>query len=759
MWAKAIAGAVTIFVIAWATGFWDTTKVVSTRLWWMLSPPASAIYVESPEVYTRERLINERSTEEAWLNDQLKLVDRYVSRANIINKLTDSTSITAGTADAKEAGEGDQAEPPAAASATASSEEASSEKTVQSLTFDQNFKLLSAYRNLIRQRMIENRLDDRHDLEGNSLYILKFDSTVLGVPSLNERAVIQVRILPPTELTRLTARDAETILGAVNSRAEILTYTQANYNNWKESLSTRMNAILNANLREFKTTDFAQYPGRSRMLERLSHSLPPEVLEGVNLEAALSDFARGATPAINSDKREAILAELISYFGKIAVASVTSDDILDINTEPPSSSHQSDKRNLVITTPLSRDYFSINLQYTLGTLDSLIDVAPLISYAYITDEKCNWEQKRAAEFPDYFPEAFGTAILWQHYRLQIPGDTESRAAVVAAAIKQEAASGISSSILRLTPTPELFPGCNVAMGITYESGLINFARKIGRFNTYSYSVLPRESPISVYNEIALTTKAAASIENARVGRTQESETSNWELRPVLSTFGDTVRIEDMPGQPTEPDNGVAPETEPVVGWVIDLSAQATDNKRLMSPMTVNESVVAIVSVPAWWPELVVKIDRGWLNSDSFRDQSLHDESPVTYSVKLPNRPEMLDTLLFGSEGRQPVIQTVDTNGASAKNGCEELSVLVTGPRLWRNTAVTIGSAKADEIEVLPNMEGIIAKFRTGNALLPNGETVAPHPVPLNIRGKLRVWTSDGVSETPQLVELTSPAGC
>jgi hypothetical protein len=156
---------------------------------------------------------------------------------------------------------------------------------------------------------------------------------------------------------------------------------------------------------------------------------------------------------------------------------------------------------------------------------------------------------------------------------------------------------------------------------------------------------------------------------------------------------------------------------------------------------------------------VVKIDRGWLNSDSFRDQSLHDEKPVTYSVKLPNRPEMLDTLLFGSEGRQPVIVGVDTSAASAKNGCEELSVLVTGSRLWRNTAVTIGRAKADEIEVLPNMEGIIAKFRTGNVLPLNGETAPSHPGPLTIKGKLRVWTSDGMSENPQPVELTTAAGC
>src|SRR5690606_1734153 len=123
-------GVATLFVLAWATGAWDTTKQVSTRLWWVLSPPASAIYVESPEVYTRERLINERSTEEAWLNDQLKLVDRYVSRANIINKLTDNTNVTAGMS--TQTGEGDASEP-ADATDSETAEAATSERTAQAL--------------------------------------------------------------------------------------------------------------------------------------------------------------------------------------------------------------------------------------------------------------------------------------------------------------------------------------------------------------------------------------------------------------------------------------------------------------------------------------------------------------------------------------------------------------------------------------------------------------------------------------------------
>src|SRR5437870_811661 len=36
-------------------------------------PPSGYIYLDSPEVYTRERLINERLSEEAWLTKQLDL--------------------------------------------------------------------------------------------------------------------------------------------------------------------------------------------------------------------------------------------------------------------------------------------------------------------------------------------------------------------------------------------------------------------------------------------------------------------------------------------------------------------------------------------------------------------------------------------------------------------------------------------------------------------------------------------------------------
>ena len=45
--------------------------------------------------------------------------------------------------------------------------------------FDQDFLIRSGIRDAIRQLILENLLDDRHDLTGNSVYGLKFDISVI----------------------------------------------------------------------------------------------------------------------------------------------------------------------------------------------------------------------------------------------------------------------------------------------------------------------------------------------------------------------------------------------------------------------------------------------------------------------------------------------------------------------------------------------------------------------------------------------------
>ncbi|MBL8908352.1 MAG: hypothetical protein JNM20_16890, partial [Rhizobiales bacterium] len=709
--------------------------------------------------------INERSAEEAWLTDQLKLVDAYGSKANFITKILDNISAT--TTAGSNTGSNGAGEAATEAGGDAATTQRIANGELPSLTFDQNFKLLSAYRNLIRQRIIENRLDDRHDLEGNSLYILKFDSTVFGIPALRDRAIIQVRLMPPPELTRLASPNAENIVGALNSQPEILNYARTNFKKWQASLQARMNAAIQYDMREFKSGAFETYPQKSAVLDHLRRRVRPEALGGRDLEEIVRQVR--SNEAVEDAASIEVLKELYTYFAKLSVSKVTGDNLSDVDIEMRPTA-QPDRVAFSVITPLSRQYLLILAEFEAKTsLGPVIKVEPLISSVFFTGDNC--KVREGTQLPDYFIAGFEKqkATLWQHFKNQIPSEGETLAAIVGEIDRQNRERGGFGNILQIANVEGLFEtidgaACPLAKGVTVESGLINFTRKIGNFNTYSYSVLPRESPVSVYSEIALTTRAAARFETAEIARRREAQSSGWELRPVLTTFGNTVRIAAAPEEAAKSVHGdTSKDTEPVVGWVIDLSAQSVNEGRFMSPVTISESVVAIVSVPAWWSELVVRIDRGWLDSGNLGDEIAPDVNPITYFVKLPNRAELLDTLLFGAEGRQPLITGYDITGASMSNRCDDIAVLVTGPRLWRNTAVTIGSLRADEIQVLPNMEGIIAKFRTRATRQSAEPQGGPDPAGAaarpSIKGKLRVWTSDGMDETTDDVTLSSPEGC
>jgi hypothetical protein len=121
---------------------------------------AGRIYVESPGVYTRERLVNDRYSQDFWLKSQLTQLDQS---EDLVRQYRLSR-LQAGAAPA-----GETPEP---------------ERVV--LAFQDELMLRAAIRDKIRQMILENLLDDRHDLTGNSIYGLKFDTAV--VPGTNTYA-------------------------------------------------------------------------------------------------------------------------------------------------------------------------------------------------------------------------------------------------------------------------------------------------------------------------------------------------------------------------------------------------------------------------------------------------------------------------------------------------------------------------------------------------------------------------------------------
>jgi len=167
-------------------------------------PTTGSIYVSGPQVYTRERLVNDRYREDAWLLDELKrstdLTFGFEAHLTTKDTLTASAALNVGRAAAAEASA-------APASGNSGAPGAPTNESVEIPPFDR-FKALRTYREQIRTLIIENQLDDRHDLRGNSLYRLGFDVAVLPGDNTRRSAKITVSVLPPEGLLGQSVTDA-----------------------------------------------------------------------------------------------------------------------------------------------------------------------------------------------------------------------------------------------------------------------------------------------------------------------------------------------------------------------------------------------------------------------------------------------------------------------------------------------------------------------------------------------------------------------
>jgi len=154
------------------------------------------IFVESPEVYTRQRLVNDRYLQDAWLRAQLEEINRpeaaWLEQAQVEmkhailgvlagNEATGSSRRNGGKSDVVSVG--------------------ISDKVLEELTeipFETRFRLQAEARDKVRQLILENALDDRHDLSGNTVFGLKFDTSIMpgSDTRLNPTVIVQMKDNP-----------------------------------------------------------------------------------------------------------------------------------------------------------------------------------------------------------------------------------------------------------------------------------------------------------------------------------------------------------------------------------------------------------------------------------------------------------------------------------------------------------------------------------------------------------------------------------
>lgn len=139
------------------------------------------IYVDTPEVYTRERLVNDRFQQDAWLREKLREVPTQGLQGGIGISSQTSTSLSLAVGETPESAPKEELE------------KADPLKEIEDAPVEQ-FRDAMAYREEVRNEILENQLDDRHDIAGNTLYRLKFDTTIVPLHDTSAYAMVEVTI-------------------------------------------------------------------------------------------------------------------------------------------------------------------------------------------------------------------------------------------------------------------------------------------------------------------------------------------------------------------------------------------------------------------------------------------------------------------------------------------------------------------------------------------------------------------------------------
>ncbi len=637
----AVSGSYLLWAVLVAAVLLAAINVEPRRLAGWLIGPTGEVFVSSPGVYTRERLVNDRNDQDFWLREQLRLLDEdkggFSTITNSDLRLKVDAAATpggsgepVGDAPTKNAG----GEPQAAAQ--------------PSLSFLDSFAIRAAARDSIRQSILENLLDDRHDLTGNSVYGLKFDTTVIPGRFTTGRAFVRLSIKPDQAALVPDAPSSD------DKSFPDLPYHLRTY--YQFSYSQIANDPANPNYNSFKLY--------SQWLENVRWRLNSHFTQIA--ETKCRCLNKGVTDGKCSAPSPEWRQEILSTVSKIlaidgAKIKAGQDPVMGIILPAPWSNFLA----ISVTLQPANDCSNLPAFTVIPVVDTIL--------ARPKGEEDS-EYKRVDKIDDaesayvYVPksEDVDWLLYWPHYR-----NIQSIAKYVKSINKQQ------------TYCPDEAKRETCYGYITIPSGYFNFIEKVIKPDMYAYSLFPRLEATSVLN--AQTRSLAYSARKGEGGPAfgidSAGSTNEASLMPTAIGFTDAESEKSID-----------------LGWVVDVGRSGAPFQR---------SQFALVSVPAWASRLQVSVETGWLDSASEEKAT----TTKSYSVPIPPDYEAFDSFIGGQEAvRRPQINNELMDDNITLVACRHAAILIPGLRLWRSAMVTVGSERADRITVLPNMRGIVAEF-------------------------------------------------
>jgi hypothetical protein len=760
----------------------------------LLSPATyGSIWVDSPEIYTRERLVNDRFLQDAWLTRQLEWLER--NEASGIMSSSDvqrSLIIQANAAGPRQqaAAKEAPAKNESVKDGAAAPESKASFQRWQSPR-DRLVDLVDS-RDQIRNLLIENQLDDRHDLSGNALYRLKFDTTVQPGRRTRAHAEVHVRLRGP-----VAPAEKDSTAWPEDSPWRTV------YVKWLDSLSTRLNQthkelkqVYLSN--EFSHNDYAKlidFLGTNRDVVARSLRRCPSPLTDTR---AQSDKLLQLKPQDHIARKQCVNAVLEERFDadmraqKAAGKATFSGSYLQLKADTgpkPELTSPVDKLSLAnlraqaVAQDLDRwlNAFFANkaVQLVLGVSVpesvfagnihpvNITALEPLTRLTFFNPEFKAEDgnvfrvlQKIyivAAIEPQEMSEAAfeklstdrASALYGRKYDdfKSVTHASTSKLLVSQSNLRPLVDEDVSIESLRFKEDPRV-KGLYRAVA---EVGLTNFVRKARKTtHAFTYAVTPKEN--------SDTTIASQMSEYELSGSLQPPSGDEQGLQGNLHKRAAATAI-NREGRVVGFGSLQGGASEAVFGWVIGPRRLIGAGGRFMHVhSSAQYSMSALVSIPSWWDTIQLEVTTSWINEDG----SKRNDPTVSYTVEVPTDFEPLEAKLLQAQQSGPELMESRLD-AVLLTACQSGAIVIPGRRLWRSTVVTLGYQTADEISVLPNMKGIIAKFKIVQNQTSQQEyfdfKVLQKTQPPEIQRAVRVWTSQGTIALPIPARIGIPENC
>lgn len=787
-------------------------SVTLSALWREARPTSGLILVDEPQVYTRERLVNDRLREATWLQDLLfgtpalaaqqqfggahvSISDDQVFEARISRKaLGQSEQPAGGTEKADHVAGG-------------SSPADTTPNRPSSAPVDR-FIDEERYRTLIRSALMATQLDDQHDIQGNTLYRLSFGVSML--PSSNSRSVAVVAgQIGETFYSRdyeELLQDWKISLGNLLEQKYRDRFNEINIGGSFGPQRTQFRDFLvksicehfyrvvrledtNIEIRDCKNIEkrpsdkyidailvrLSIFNGMESPMTEIMKWLQAEgnKLRFSNCSAFVGQIGQSDNKYCNAKSySEASLAAIIydmctgtKGFKPNACPSAVSADI-EIDSMVRFLSvlmALEDMEGKFGQSTSIRSYDAIERAVICGVPD-FQSTAVLAELDHVDHDKAERVKIQSREYycrsssisadvqsVHFDSMVINSRIAWNYTVFEF-NETKSK----------NGAGDYLRDYFDVEAPPSCSRSCQPSISIREGVNVKDLHDALSEnLFVYTYAMEPGtevqriSGALRTYESVGLGgLSKGGSVADVEAGMQRISELAALERDTLTLGFGDwaTIGRETSGSQSNElaraeqPPRDRSARASASFGWFVlprrtiggDGGTQQPADRRTLS---------VLVSMPSWWRRAEVSFRSCWLDVDVLASRKI-DEALCRMEdagfddrailVRLPGRAIELQQKLTFEVVSYPFISP-DTPRIALQAG-RPAYIPIAGGRLWRSPFVMLGSQKADTIEVLPNMQGIVAGFRCvepqASETRPRGELNAEQFL-------LTVWTSEG----------------